>query len=79
MSLHYKDRSKFKKSPMNRVNENRTERNRTNSSKPAKLTASILGIIAVLIFYAIFHTNANYYLFSWDINNLNWSKVSSRV
>ena len=87
MSLHYipdfsatnKNRNKVKKSPMNRMNDNHTERNRYNIYAYGKPIACILGAIAVSISYAIFRTNANYNLFSWDIDNLDWSKVKALI
>lgn len=71
----YKDKKFVKGTAMNHLNYSRSERNNFSSSFDSKIVAFVLGVIATTIFYAIFHTNANYNLFTWDFNNLEWSKA----
>ena len=60
---------------MNHLSYSRSERSSFSSAFDSKPIAFVLGVIAITIFYAILHTNANYNLFTWDFNNLEWSKV----
>ena len=71
----YKDKKFVKRTAMNHFNYSRSERNNLSSAFDSKVVAFVLGVIAITMFYAIFHTNANYNLFTWDLNNLEWSKV----
>lgn len=72
-----KSKSKSSSSRNRKNSDPMTSFNLTSISKSSftKLLALLLGIVALIIIYAIAQTNSNYNLFLWDFNNLEWSKA----